>query len=59
MQLEQGKKYNVELTGEEIALVQGALAELPFKMTAGLINKLPNIIKEVEDPKTLQLERGE
>jgi len=58
MQLEQGKKYNVELTGEEIALVQGALAELPFKMTASLINKLPTIIKEVEEGKIVKLEEG-
>jgi hypothetical protein len=48
MQLEQGKKYNLELTGEEIALVQGALAELPFKISGTLINKLPEIIEEIK-----------
>lgn len=49
MQLEQGKKYNVLLTAEEIALIQNALIELPYKFSAQLINDLPNKISEVKD----------
>jgi hypothetical protein len=48
MKIEQEKKYSLELTGEEIALVQGALAELPFKISGSLIYKLPEIIKEIK-----------
>lgn len=53
MQLEQGKKYKVELLAEEIALIQQALVELPYKFSAQLINDLPSKIKEVEQPETL------
>lgn len=49
MQLEQGKKYNVLLTAEEISLIQNALIELPYKYSAQLINDLPNKISEVKD----------
>jgi hypothetical protein len=45
MQLEPNKKYQVELTGEEIGLIQAALVELPYKFTAQLIQDLPNKIK--------------
>jgi hypothetical protein len=51
MQLEQGKKYNVVLTGEELALIQNALVELPFKFTASLIQSLPEKITEVKETK--------
>jgi len=49
MQLEAKKKYNVELTGEEISLIQNALIELPYKFSAQIINDLPNKISEVKD----------
>ena len=48
MQLEQGKKYNVVLTGEELALIQNALVELPYKFSAQLINDLPSKISEIK-----------
>lgn len=54
MQLEENKNYNVELLGSEIALIQNALMELPFKFTAGLINKLPEKIKEIENTKKVE-----
>jgi len=44
MHIEKEKKYNVVLTGEELALIQNALVELPFKFTAGLIQALPERI---------------
>ncbi len=52
MQLEQGKKYNVVLTAEEIALIQNALIELPYKFSAQLINDLPNKITAVLEAKS-------
>lgn len=48
MTLEPTKTYNVQLTGEEIGLIQSALAEIPYKYTAGLIHSLPNKITEAE-----------
>lgn len=45
MQLEPTKKYKVELSGEEIGLVQYALAKLPYEVSANLIHDLPNRIK--------------
>ena len=51
MQLEQGKKYNVVLTGEELALIQNALVELPFKFTAALIQALPEKITAYDEHK--------
>jgi hypothetical protein len=56
MQLEPEKKYNVVLTGNEIALVQNALAELPFKFTAGLIQSLPEKISEIKETKLEKVE---
>lgn len=56
MQLEQGKKYNVVLTGEELALIQNALVELPFKFTAGLIQALPEKISEIKETKLEKVE---
>lgn len=49
MTLEPTKTYNVQLTGEEIGLIQSALAEIPYKFAAGLIHALPNKITEVEE----------
>ncbi len=51
MQIEQGKKYNVVLTGEELALIQNALVELPFKFTAALIQALPEKITAYDEHK--------
>jgi hypothetical protein len=49
MQIEQDKKYNVVLTGQELGLIQNALVELPFKFTASLIQSLPAKITEVKE----------
>jgi hypothetical protein len=51
MQIEKDKKYNVVLTGEELALIQNALVELPFKFTAGLIQALPERITAYNESK--------
>jgi hypothetical protein len=51
MHIEKEKKYNVVLTGEELALIQNALVELPFKFTAGLIQALPERITAYNESK--------
>lgn len=51
MHIEKDKKYNVVLTGEELALIQNALVELPFKFTAGLIQALPEKITVYNESK--------
>lgn len=51
MHIEKDKKYNVVLTGEELALIQNALVELPFKFTAGLIQALPERITAYNESK--------
>lgn len=51
MHIEKEKKYNVVLTGEELALIQNALVELPFKFTAGLIQALPEKITAYNESK--------
>ena len=51
MHIEKEKKYNVVLTGEELALIQNALVELPFKFTAGLIQVLPERITAYNESK--------
>jgi hypothetical protein len=56
MQIEQGKKYNVVLTGEELGLIQNALVELPFKFTAGLIQSLPGKITEFKELEIVEAE---
>jgi hypothetical protein len=56
MQIEQGKKYNVVLTGEELGLIQNALVELPFKFTAGLIQALPGKITEFKELEIVEAE---
>lgn len=47
MQIEPKKEYSVVLTGEEIGLVQTALIKLPYEYVAGLVQELPNKIKEI------------
>ena len=51
MQIEQGKKDNVVLTGEELGLIQNALVELPFKFTAALIQALPGKVTAYDENK--------
>ena len=45
MQIELNKKYNLELTGEELILVEKTLQKLPFEQISGV---LTNIIDRVK-----------